>query len=101
MASIADQVNNLTKTVADLNDQIAKVSAVTGQPNDLLDQRDGAVRELTALIGADGASRLSCPRFRRSRLAGEEVLEPCTGLEDAFAGTPAPTGHRHVNSDGP
>jgi flagellar hook-associated protein 1 FlgK len=57
MASIADQVNNLTKTVADLNDQIAKVSAVTGQPNDLLDQRDGAVRELNALIGTDVVER--------------------------------------------
>lgn len=53
MASLATQVNNLTKTIADLNTQIAKVSVVTGQPNDLLDQRDGAVRQLTALIGAD------------------------------------------------
>ncbi|PUA47181.1 hypothetical protein C5U62_04165 [Pseudomonas protegens] len=27
----------------------------------------------------------------RSRLAGEKAREPCTGLEDAFAGKPAPT----------
>ncbi|AVK73767.1 hypothetical protein CEP86_32270 [Pseudomonas protegens] len=27
----------------------------------------------------------------RSRLAGEEAPEPCVGLEDAFAGKPAPT----------
>lgn len=53
MASLATQVNNLTKTIADLNEQISKVSVVTGQPNDLLDQRDGAVRQLTSLIGAD------------------------------------------------
>lgn len=53
MASLATQVNNLSKTIADLNEQISKVGAITGQPNDLLDQRDGAVRELTALIGAD------------------------------------------------
>ncbi|MDR6713229.1 flagellar hook-associated protein 1 FlgK [Pseudomonas hunanensis] len=53
MAAIASQVNNLTKNIADLNDQITRASAVSGQPNDLLDQRDGAVRELTALIGAD------------------------------------------------
>lgn len=53
MVSLATQVNNLTKTIADLNVQISKMSAVTGQPNDLLDQRDGAVRELTALIDAD------------------------------------------------
>ncbi|PYC39886.1 hypothetical protein DMX08_07640 [Pseudomonas protegens] len=28
---------------------------------------------------------------RRSRLAGEEALEPCVVREDAFAGKPAPT----------
>ncbi|MFK0314274.1 flagellar hook-associated protein FlgK [Pseudomonas sp. NPDC090233] len=53
LGSMATQVNNLTKTIADLNGQISKLSAINGQPNDLLDQRDGAVRELTALIGAD------------------------------------------------
>ncbi|HDS0929142.1 flagellar hook-associated protein FlgK [Pseudomonas sp. TYF_15] len=57
MASMADQVNNLTKTIADLNDQISRVSAITGQPNDLLDQRDGAVRELSKLIGTDVVER--------------------------------------------
>ncbi|WDY59460.1 flagellar hook-associated protein FlgK [Pseudomonas sp. PSKL.D1] len=57
MASLADQVNNLTKTIADLNDQISRVSAVSGQPNDLLDQRDGAVRELNALVGTDVVER--------------------------------------------
>ncbi|MFT2185923.1 flagellar hook-associated protein FlgK [Pseudomonas putida] len=57
MASIADQVNNLTKTIADLNSQITRVGAVAGQPNDLLDQRDGAVRELNKLIGADVVER--------------------------------------------
>lgn len=53
MASIADKVNALTQSIADLNGQISKMTAVNGQPNDLLDQRDGAVRELSALIGAD------------------------------------------------
>ncbi|KIC83968.1 MULTISPECIES: flagellar hook-associated protein FlgK [Pseudomonas] len=57
MVSIADQVNNLTKTIADLNDQISRVSSISGQPNDLLDQRDGAVRELSKLIGADVVER--------------------------------------------
>ncbi|MFJ4348208.1 flagellar hook-associated protein FlgK [Pseudomonas sp. NPDC089401] len=57
MASIADQVNNLTKTIADLNEQISRVSAISGQPNDLLDQRDGAVRELSALVGTDVVER--------------------------------------------
>ncbi|MCO7516140.1 flagellar hook-associated protein FlgK [Pseudomonas guariconensis] len=57
MASIADQVNKLTATIAQYNEQIARISAVQGSPNDLLDQRDGAVRELTALIGADVVER--------------------------------------------
>lgn len=57
MAGIADQVNNLTKTIAELNTQITRVSATAGQPNDLLDQRDGAVRELNKLIGTDVVER--------------------------------------------
>src|SRR5690606_38324039 len=47
MASITDKVNKLTATIAEYNDQISRISAVQGSPNDLLDQRDGAVRELT------------------------------------------------------
>lgn len=57
MTAITDQVNNLTKTIAGLNEQIARVGAVSGQPNDLLDQRDGAVRELNKLIGTDVVER--------------------------------------------
>ncbi|WP_207876863.1 flagellar hook-associated protein FlgK [Pseudomonas sp. 32_A] len=57
MASMADQVNTLTKTIAELNDQISRVSSISGQPNDLLDQRDGAVRELSKLIGTDVVER--------------------------------------------
>lgn len=57
LASMSEQVNNITKTIADLNEQIAKLGAVNGQPNDLLDQRDGAVRELNKLIGVDVVER--------------------------------------------
>lgn len=57
MTAITDQINNLTKTIAGLNEQIARVGAVSGQPNDLLDQRDGAVRELNKLIGTDVVER--------------------------------------------
>ncbi|CAK16547.1 flagellar hook-associated protein FlgK [Pseudomonas entomophila] len=57
MKSIADQVNNLTSTIADYNQQIVRMAAITGQPNDLLDQRDGAVRELNKLIGVDVVER--------------------------------------------
>ncbi|OUM35097.1 flagellar hook-associated protein FlgK [Pseudomonas putida] len=57
MTAITDQINNLTKSIAGLNEQITRVGAVSGQPNDLLDQRDGAVRELNKLIGADVVER--------------------------------------------
>lgn len=57
MAGIADQVNNLTKTIAELNTQITRAGATAGQPNDLLDHRDGAVRELNKLIGTDVVER--------------------------------------------
>lgn len=33
MASIADKVNALTQSIADLNGQISKMTAVNGQPN--------------------------------------------------------------------
>ena len=33
----------------------------------------------------------TCHSHRRSRLAGEEALGPCTNLATAFAGKPAPT----------
>ncbi|PMZ98242.1 MULTISPECIES: flagellar hook-associated protein FlgK [unclassified Pseudomonas] len=57
LGSMAEQVNNITKTIADLNQQIAKLGVVNGQPNDLLDQRDGAVRELNKLVGVDVVER--------------------------------------------
>ncbi|MDR2306376.1 MAG: flagellar hook-associated protein FlgK [Paucimonas sp.] len=57
MGSIADQVNKLTSTIAEYNQQIVKMTAITGKPNDLLDQRDGAVRELNKLIGVDVVER--------------------------------------------
>ncbi|NIF15884.1 flagellar hook-associated protein FlgK [Pantoea sp. Cy-639] len=57
MTSITDQVNKLTATIAEYNQQIVKMTAITGKPNDLLDQRDGAVRELNKLIGVDVVER--------------------------------------------
>lgn len=57
MATMADQVNKLSSTIAQYNDQIARVSATQGTPNDLLDKRDGAVRELTSLVGAQVVER--------------------------------------------
>ena len=57
IGSIATQVNKLTSTIAEYNDQIARVSSIQGQPNDLLDQRDAAVRELNKLVGTQVVER--------------------------------------------
>src|SRR5882724_1173328 len=44
-------VNSTTKQIAKLNDQIALASAAGGSPNDLLDQRDQAIKTLNQSIG--------------------------------------------------
>ncbi len=48
------QINAYTKQIASLNKEITRLSAAAGgqPPNDLLDQRDQAVAELTKLVGA-------------------------------------------------
>ena len=59
-ASVA-QVNDLTKRIALLNQKISNYSGNTKPPNDLLDQRDQAIQDLSKLvqvttIGADDGS---------------------------------------------
>lgn len=51
--TVASQVTELAAGISDLNRSIATASAnsVGDQPNDLLDQRDQALRELSALVG--------------------------------------------------
>lgn len=53
MATIASQVTQLAKSIANLNDSIRTVAAndVGQLPNDLLDQRDEAIRQLSELVG--------------------------------------------------
>ncbi|NOV24210.1 flagellar hook-associated protein FlgK [Cupriavidus necator] len=48
------QVNAYTSQIANLNQEITRLKAASGgqPPNDLLDQRDQAVAELTKLVGA-------------------------------------------------
>jgi flagellar hook-associated protein 1 FlgK len=51
LGSMADQVNKLAATVAAYNQKISEVSGSGGQPNDLLDQRNETVRQLSELVG--------------------------------------------------
>ncbi|CAK9890554.1 flagellar hook-associated protein FlgK [Pseudomonas fluorescens] len=57
LSSMATQVNNLTSAIAQYNDQISRVSVVQGSPNDLLDKRNEAVRQLSELVGVDVTER--------------------------------------------
>lgn len=54
LQSSVTQVNDYTKQIANLNQQITRMTAASGgqPPNDLLDQRDQAVAKLTELVGA-------------------------------------------------
>lgn len=51
MVTITDQVNRLSKTVAELNTAIISSKASGHPPNDLLDARDEAIRELSTYVG--------------------------------------------------
>lgn len=51
MSAVTDQVNRLAGSIGRLNESIAIAAANGKQPNDLLDARDEAVRELSTYIG--------------------------------------------------
>ncbi len=51
MAAVTDQVNRLAGSIGSLNNAIAIAAANGQQPNDLLDARDEAVRQLSTYIG--------------------------------------------------
>ena len=51
MTTVAQQVTRLAQSVAGFNDAIAKAAANGAAPNDLLDARDEAIRQLSGYIG--------------------------------------------------
>ncbi|HKM37396.1 MAG TPA: flagellar hook-associated protein FlgK, partial [Thiopseudomonas sp.] len=53
LVSSTEQINNLAKTIGGLNDAIASAGANGSKPNDLLDARDEAVRQLSTYIGVN------------------------------------------------
>ncbi|MGE8482137.1 MAG: flagellar hook-associated protein FlgK [Pseudomonas sp.] len=57
LENMADQVNKLATTVAQLNQKISEVSNAGGQPNDLLDARNETVRQLSTFTGAQVLER--------------------------------------------
>lgn len=58
LTNMAGQVNNLASSVAELNQKISELSNNGGgMPNDLLDKRNEAVRQLSELIKVDVSER--------------------------------------------
>jgi flagellar hook-associated protein 1 FlgK len=57
LENMADQINKLAATVAQLNQKISEVSKAGGQPNDLLDARNETVRQLSTFTGAQVMER--------------------------------------------
>lgn len=55
IASSVDQINNYAKQIANLNDQISRLTGVGAgaSPNNLLDQRDQLVNELNQIVGVE------------------------------------------------
>lgn len=51
MQASGDQVNRLASAIAGYNDAIARAGSSGHPPNDLLDQRDEAIRQLSTFIG--------------------------------------------------
>ncbi|MGN8344657.1 flagellar hook-associated protein FlgK [Pseudomonas sp. SMV71] len=51
LSNMVEQVNNLASTIAQLNKKIAEVSNAGGAPNDLLDSRGEAIRQLSTFTG--------------------------------------------------
>ncbi len=51
MSAVTDQINRLAGSIGSLNEAISKASASGQTPNDLLDARDEAVRQLSTYIG--------------------------------------------------
>ena len=45
-----DRVNSILNDISDLNEQIVKIEAIGDNPNDLYDQRDRLVRNLSSII---------------------------------------------------
>ncbi|KNC09031.1 flagellar hook protein FlgK [Klebsiella sp. RIT-PI-d] len=55
VGSSVEQINNYSKQIANLNDQISRLTGVGAgaSPNDLLDQRDRLVSELNKVVGVE------------------------------------------------
>jgi flagellar hook-associated protein 1 FlgK len=81
-----EQINTLTATIAELNDKIQKIEVTGGQTNNLRDQRDQCITELSELIGVETRAReLGVVDFSAGGIfvvAGSSATELQAGLDE-------------------
>ncbi len=53
MGAVTEQINRLSSSIASLNDSIAVAQSNGSQPNDLLDAREEALRQLSTFVGVN------------------------------------------------
>ena len=53
MGAVTEQINRLSSSIASLNDSIAIAQSNGSQPNDLLDAREEALRQLSTFVGVN------------------------------------------------
>jgi flagellar hook-associated protein 1 FlgK len=57
LGALTGQINSLATSVGSLNDAIARTKSAGADPNDLIDQRDQAIKQLSSMIGVQVVSQ--------------------------------------------
>lgn len=57
LSALTGQINSLAKSVGSLNDAIARSKAAGAAPNDLIDSRDQAIKQLSGMVGLQVVSQ--------------------------------------------
>ncbi len=89
-SQVIQRINNLSETIASLNERIRGAVSTEGQPNDLMDQRDLALQELSGLINvttetfSDGSVSVYATQFT---LVDSTGARPYPSTFDATAQT--------------
>lgn len=98
-----DKVNSLTRQIASLNQQIASVQGFGHTPNDLLDQRDTAINDLSKLlqistVGADDGT-VSVFIGGGQKLILGSIATPLSTVKDKFDPSKLQLGIREAGID--
>jgi flagellar hook-associated protein 1 FlgK len=97
LSAVADQINSTARSVADLNDRVRTAKATGSQVNELADQRDKLVLQLSELAGATartnddgtvdvllgGSMLVSGTRSSAVKVAGAQQVDDVPGVAPA------------------